>query len=188
MRKLVVTENITLDGVIDASEGWFDPAGDREEDDQSDILAVLRGHMEAQDALLVGRVTFEAFRGYWPKQTDDSTGITDHLNSVSKYVVSSTLQDPGWENTTVLRGRLETEVEALKAQPGNEIGVTGSITLVHELIRLGLVDEYRLFVYPVVLGRGARLFEAATSVPNLTLVDSRPFRSGIVLMSYSTDG
>jgi dihydrofolate reductase len=123
MRKLVVTENITLDGVVDASEGWFAPAGD-EEVDQSDLNAALREQAEAADALLLGRVTFEEFRGYWPLQTDDETGVT----------------------------------------------------------------EYRLFVYPVVLGRGARLFEDATGVPKLKLVDSRSFRSGVVLTSYSTDG
>lgn len=186
--KLVVTENIPLDGVIDASEGWFDPAGDVEEVDHSDIVAALQAQMEAEDALLVGRVTFESFRGYWPKQTDDTTGITERLNSISKYVVSSTVQDPGWQNTTVLRGPLEEEVRALKAQPGNEIGVTGSISVVHSLIAAGLVDEYRLFVYPVVLGRGARLFEDATGVPKLKLVDCHPFRSGVVLTSYGRDG
>jgi dihydrofolate reductase len=188
MRRLVVTENITLDGVIDATEGWFDPAGGGDDVDQSDIVAALRAQMAAQDALLVGRVTFEAFRAYWPKQTDDTTGVTDHLNSVSKYVVSSTLDEPEWQNTTVVRGPLEEEVRALKDQPGKEIGVTGSISVVHNLIAAGLVNEYRLFVYPVVLGRGARLFENATSVPKLRLVDCRPFRSGVVLTSYSTVG
>jgi dihydrofolate reductase len=187
MRKLVVTENITLDGVIDASEGWFAPAG-AEEVDQSDINEALREQAEAADALLLGRVTFEEFRGYWPLQTDDETGVTEYLNNVSKYVVSSTMEDPGWERSTVLSGDLEANVRELKGKSGKDIVVTGSITLVHELIPLGLVDEYRLFVYPVVLGRGARLFEDATNVPKLKLVDSRPFRSEVVLTSYSTKG
>jgi dihydrofolate reductase len=187
MRKLVVTENITLDGVIDASEGWFTAAGD-EEVDQSDLNEALREQTEAADAVLLGRVTFEQMRGYWPLQTDDETGVTDYLNNVTKYVVSSTMTDPQWERSTVLSGDLEDDVRELKGEPGKDIVVTGSITLVHELIRLGLVDEYRLFVYPVVLGRGARLFEDATSVPKLKLVESRPFRSGVVLTSYSTDG
>lgn len=187
MRKLVVTENITLDGVIDASEGWFTAAGD-EEVDQSDLNEALREQTEAADAVLLGRVTFEQMRGYWPLQTDDETGVTDYLNNVSKYAVSSTMTDPQWERSTVLSGDLEDDVRELKGEPGKDIVVTGSITLVHELIRLGLVDEYRLFVYAVVLGRGARLFEDATSVPKLKLVESRPFRSGVVLTSYSTDG
>lgn len=186
--ELVVTENITLDGVVDATEGWFDPAGDEEGADTSDILEVLQGQMEAEDGLLLGRVTFESFRGYWPKQVDDPTGITAHLDSVAKYVVSSTLEDPAWDNTTCLRGPLEDEVRALKNAPGRELGVTGSISLVHGLIEAGLVDEYRLFVYPVVLGRGARLFADATAVPRLRLVEATPFRSGVVLMRYRTAG
>jgi dihydrofolate reductase len=172
MRKLVVTENITLDGVIDASEGWFAPAG-AEEVDQSDLSAALREQADAADALLVGRVTFEEFRGYRPLQTDDDTGVAEYLNNVSKYVVSSTMKDPGWERSTVLSGDLEENVRELKGRSGKDIVVTGSITLVHELIPLGLVDEYRLFVYPVVVGRGARLFEDATNVPTLKLVETR---------------
>jgi dihydrofolate reductase len=180
VRKLVVTENVTLDGVIDASEDWFSPAGDAD-----DVNEALRRQMDAADAVLLGRVTFEAFRGYWPRQTDDQTGVTDYLNTVEKYVVSSTLADPEWQHSTVLDGDVEWNVRELKRQAGKDIVATGSITLVHELIRLGLVDEYRLFVYPVVLGRGARLFENATGVPKLELVECRRFRSGIVLMIYA---
>ena len=187
MRRLVVTENITLDGVIDASEGWFSPAGD-EEVDRSDITEALREQSAAADAVLLGRVTFEDMRGYWPLQTDDETGVTEYLNNVSKYVVSSTMKDPKWERSTVLSGDLEENVRKLKSRSGKDIVVTGSITLVHALIPLGLVDEYRLFVYPVVLGRGARLFEDTTSVPRLELVDSRRFRSGVVFSSYSAEG
>ena len=183
MRDLIVTENITLDGVIDATEGWFDVLGDPDVD-QSDLEEALTRQREAADAFLVGRVTFEQMRGYWPKQTDDKTGVTDYLNAVSKYVVSSTLDDPEWEPTTVLRGELGDEIRALKSQLGQDIVTTGSITLVRGLIAAGLVDEYRLFVYPVVLGRGARLFENATDVPPLELVEGQPFRCGVVLMRY----
>lgn len=182
--QLVVTQNITLDGVIEVVGDWFDPAGSDVGVDNSDIEATLREHMEAQDALLLGHNTFESFRGYWPQQTDDTTGITDHLNQVQKYVVSSTMQDPQWENTTVLQGSLEDEVQALKAGPGKEIGITGSISVVRALISAGLVDDYRLFVFPVVLGRGERLFADATEVPELRLLEDKPFRSGVVLLSY----
>jgi dihydrofolate reductase len=184
MRDLVVTENITLDGVIDASAGWFSVANDAEVD-QSDLVAALREQSEAADAVIFGRVTFEEMRGYWPKQTDDTTGVTDYLNKVSKYVVSSTMGDPEWEHTTVLRGSaFQDEIRALKSKPGKDIVTTGSITLVRALIAAGLVDEYRLFVYPVVLGRGERLFAGATGVPRLRLVETRPFRSGVVLLRY----
>jgi dihydrofolate reductase len=183
MRGLIITQNITLDGVIDAAEGWFDPAGE-EGVDQSDVIEAIGEEMATTDALLVGRVTFEQLRGYWPLQRDDVTGVRDHLNEVDKYVLSGTLQDPGWERSTVLRGPLLEEVRELKARPGKGIVVTGSMSLMPELIAGGVVDEYRLFVYPVVLGRGRRLFADATSVPRLHLAETRPFRSGIVLLRY----
>lgn len=181
MRKLVVTENITLDGVIDMTGGWFDPLN--EGVDQSDITAATTEHREAADALLVGRNTFESFREFWPKQTDDPTGVSDYLNAVDKYVVSSTLDDPEWENSTVLHGPVVEEVQALKNAPGRDIVATGSIQLVHALISAGLVDEYRLFVFPVVVGRGARLFESAEF--QLRLLETRPFVSGAVLLRYA---
>ena len=184
MRDLVVTENITLDGVIDATGGWFDVT-DNPELDQSDLQAALGEQSAAADAVLFGRVTFEEMRSYWPEQTDDTTGVTDYLNRVAKYVVSATLDDPAWEPTTVLPADgFEDAIRALKAEPGRDIVTTGSITLVHALTGAGLVDEYRLFVYPVVLGRGRRLFPEGTSVPALRLVETRPFRSGVVLLRY----
>lgn len=181
MRKLVVTENITLDGVIDMAGGWFDPLD--EDVDQSDITSANTEHREAADALLVGRNTFEIFRGFWPHQTDDPTGVSNYLNAVDKYVVSSTLDDPGWENSTVLHGQVVDEVQALKEAPGRDIVATGSTQLVHTLIAAGLVDEYRLFVFPVVVGHGARLFESADI--KLRLLETRPFVSGAVLLRYA---
>jgi dihydrofolate reductase len=183
VRDLIVTENMTLDGVIEATEGWFAPAGD-DGVDESDVIAALTEQREAADAFLVGRTTFEQMRGYWPRQTDDATGISEYLNRVSKYVVSRTLQDPGWDRTSVLRRPLTEEIQALKSAPGADIVVTGSMTLVHALIAAGLVDEYRLFVYAVVIGRGVRLFAEGTDVPALRLVEARPFRSGVVLLRY----
>jgi dihydrofolate reductase len=103
MRKLVVTENITIDGVIDASGGWFVPG--HETADLADVAAVLRQQSAASDALLLGRTTFEEMRAFWPNQTNDTTGITAHLNQVQKFVTSSTMTDPDWENTTILRAR-----------------------------------------------------------------------------------
>lgn len=181
MRNLVVTENITLDGVIDMADGWFDPLND--DVDQSDITAANTEHRETADALLVGRNTFESFREFWPKQTDDPTGVADYLNAVDKFVVSSTLDDPGWENSTVLRGPVVDEVQTLKEAPGRDIVATGSMRLVHALIAAGLVDRFRLFVFPVVVGRGARLFEATEL--KLELLETRSFVSGAVLLSYA---
>jgi dihydrofolate reductase len=117
-------------------------------------------------------------------QTDDTTGNTDHLNHIPKYVVSSSLREPGWENTTVLRGDPVGEVRALKDAPGDDLGVVGSITLVHDLIAAQLVDEYRLFVYPVVIGRGRRMFADGADRRKLRLIESTPFYSGVVLLTY----
>ena len=157
MRDLIVTENISVDGVIDLSQRLVRPAG-AGRSNQSDLLAALAGQRDAADAFLAGRVTFEQLRGYWPHAVRRPDRDQDYLNQVQKYVVSATLAEPGWEPTTVLRGPLREEITALKSAPGRDIVVTGSITLVHALIAAGLVDEYRLFVYPVVAGQGARLF------------------------------
>ena len=147
MRKLIVTENTTVDGVIDATGDWFGPAGDPEID-ESDQLEVIAQQRQAADALLVGRVTFEDLRSYWPAQVDDTTGITDYLNNVSKYVVSSTLTDPDWQNTTILNGNLAEEIRGLKDRAGADIGATGSIALVHQLIAEDLVDDMRPLAAP----------------------------------------
>ena len=134
--------------------------------DNSDLLEELHRQDSQADGFLVGRHTFEALRGYWPEQTDDPTGISDYLNEVQKYVVSSTMTEPEWENSTVFSGDPVDEVSALKEQPGQDIVLTGSITLGHTLIDAGLVDEYRFFVYPVVQGRGRRLSRTVSSVPS----------------------
>ncbi|MGW4479844.1 dihydrofolate reductase family protein [Rhodococcus triatomae] len=179
MRTLVITQNITLDGSIEMLGDWFDPA-----DQDEDMLETTRLHAERGDALLLGRRTFEDFRGYWPRQTDDPTGIAAELNAVHKHVVSSTLADPRWQNSTVLSGDLLAQVRNLKEQPGREIGVTGSIRLCHSLIEAGLVDAYRLFVYPTVQGGGRRLFPDGVEIPRLDLVNSRRFRNGVALLHY----
>lgn len=183
MRKLIVTQNITLDGVIDAAGGWFSPGDDTNE--LAEVASVLREQSAAADALLLGRITFEEMRGFWPHQTDDTTGITEYLNQVQKYVASSTLTDPKWNNTTVLPGPAIDSIRRLKHEPGTDIVATGSITLVHDLIAADLVDEYRLFVYSVVIGSGRRLFHDASNIPQIGLTDARRFGPSIALLTYS---
>ena len=182
MRNLIVTENMTLDGVIDLAGGWFDPlaAG------RADMAAVTAEHSRGADGLLLGRRTFEAFRAFWPNQTEDPTGVAGYLNRVRKYVVSSTLTETGWENTELLTGDLVEEVGRLKGAEGCDIVATGSMQLVHALIAGGLVDEHRLFVFPIVVGTGVRLFDAADVA--LRLLETRSFVSGAVLLSYGTNG
>lgn len=184
MRTLAVMQNITIDGSIEMLGNWFDPQG-QADGDSIDLLEELHRQDGTADGFLTGRRTFEDLRGYWPQQTEDATGISAYLNTVQKYVVSSTLTDPRWQNTTVLSGDAVEQVGALKERPGQDIVVTGSITLCHALIDAGLVDQYRLFVYPVVQGRGRRLFPDGFELPKLTLLEARTFRSGITYSRYA---
>ncbi|SCE51329.1 dihydrofolate reductase family protein [Streptomyces sp. OspMP-M43] len=185
MRTLAITQNITVDGSIEMITDWFDPQG-QPGVDMSDVLEESHRQDARADALLLGRRTFEDFRGYWPLQTDDPTGIAAYLDQVPKYVVSGTLTDLGWRNATVLTGDPVEEVRRLKAEEGGkDIVLTGSITLAHALIAAGAVDEYRLFVHPAVQGRGRRLFPDGYELPRLRLLESREFRSGITLQRYA---
>jgi dihydrofolate reductase len=180
VRTLAITQNVTADGAVEMLGDWFDPTT---EDRQ--VTEAMNRFTERSDALLLGRRTFEDFRGFWPKQTDDHTGITDELNRVQKYVVSSTMTDPQWQNSTILTGDWLARVAELKEQPGGDIGVTGSIRVCHALIEAGLVDEYRLFVYPVVQGRGRRLFPEGFEADRLRVVDVAGFDSGVTLLHYA---
>lgn len=182
MRTLAITQNITVDGSVELLTDWFAPQGQPDPDQ----VAEMRRHTSRADAFLVGRQTFEDMRGYWPQQSQDTTGVSDYLNRVAKYVISSTMTDPKWDNSTVLSGDPVEEVDKLKAQVGQDIVVTGSITLCHTLIAAGLVDEYRLFVYPAVQGRGRRLFPDGVALPALRLLDAKSFRNGVTYSCYGT--
>jgi dihydrofolate reductase len=178
MRDLVVTENMSLDGVIAPMDGWFDPGAQ-----DADLSAVIAEHREAADAVVLGRVTYEEFAGFWPYQTDDTTGISGYLDRVAKYVFSSSLERADWQHTTILRGPVGDELTALKRADGKDIVVTGSAGLVRSIVPTGLVDVYRLFIYPVVQDDGRRLFDDQTRV-ELTLTGTRTFKSGVVLLEY----
>lgn len=181
MGKLVITQNITLDGAVEMLGDWFDPTN---QDPQ--LLAETHRQTESEEAMLLGRQTFEDFRSFWPQQDEDTTGITDELNRVRKYVVSSTLTDPDWQNSEVLTGDWRGRVTEIKAAAEQDIVVTGSITLCHALIESGLVDEYRLFFYPVVQGRGRRLFPDGFETSGLRSLGATAFDNGVVLVKYST--
>ena len=183
MRTLVMTQNITVDGSIEMLDDWFAPQGD-EDVDNSDVVEWSQRASADADALLLGRRTFEDMRGYWRDLDDDPTGVSDYLNQVPKYVVSSTITDPDWEPTTVLAGDPIDAVRRLKHADGSDIVVTGSISLSHALIAAGLIDEYRLLVYPTVQGRGRRLFPDGYTLPQLDLLETRSFNAGITLLSY----
>ncbi len=182
VRKLVVTQNATVDGAIEMLGDWFDPQG---KGDTGDLTAEMHRQDGQSDALLLGRRTFTDFRGYWRDLADDSTGISASLTAQQKFVISRSLGDPEWENTTVLSGDPVSEIRTLKEQPGRDIVITGSITLTHTAIRAGLVDEYRLFVYPAAQGGGRRLVPDGTPLPDLRLIEARPFAAGVVLLRYA---
>jgi len=134
------------------------------------------------DALLLGRVTYEGFAAAWPSMTDEE-GFADRMNSLPKFVASTTLKDPGWQNSSVIEGDVAAEVARLKQEPGQDLLVAGSRELVQTLAQHDLVDEYRLLVYPIVLGSGKRLFGDGTHTP-LSLRETKSLGSGVVLLSY----
>jgi dihydrofolate reductase len=176
MRKVIVTEFMSLDGVMESPEKWSLSYWDDE------IGKLKFDELSAADALLLGRVTYEGFAAAWPSRTDE-TGYADRMNNLPKYVVSTTLSKPEWNNTQVIKGDLAGEVTRLKQQPGQSMLVFGSAQLAAALLEEDLVDEYRLLVYPVVLGAGKRLFSEANKA-GLRLLDVKKYNSGVVLLTY----
>lgn len=180
MRRMLLNENITVDGRIEMLDDWFNPSP---EGDVSDLQDEMERQGASSDAMLLGRQTFEDFRGYWPGHTDEPAGA--YLEQVQKYVVSSSMTDPQWRNSTVLVGDPVDEVRRLKDSDGGDIMLTGSITLAHSVLAAGLVDEIRLFVYPAIQGRGKGLVAEGTSLPDLELLEWKAFRSGVALLRYA---
>jgi dihydrofolate reductase len=181
MGKVVVSQFVTLDGVVEdpgGSEdfergGWafkFDrgPEGDQFKLDE----------LMASEALLLGRVTYEGFAEAWPSRTGD---FADKFNNMSKYVVSTTMDEAEWSNSTVVKGDVAEEISKLKQQPGGDILVNGSVQLVRTLMENDLVDEYRLMVFPIVLGKGKRLFADGSDSASLRLVDAKPAGETVIL-------
>jgi dihydrofolate reductase len=183
MRKVIVSEFLTLDGIMEdpggadkfIHGGWafqFErgPEGDKFKLDEV---------MEA-GALLLGRITYEGFAAAWPSRTGD---FADKMNNMPKHIVTSTLKDAKWNNSKLIKNNILEEVSKLKAMPGDDILVAGSGQIVHLLMQHNLIDEYRLMVYPVILGSGKRFFRDGGEV-KLTLVETKLFGSGITLLRY----
>ncbi|MCP3425411.1 dihydrofolate reductase family protein [Rothia sp. AR01] len=180
--RIVITQNMTLDGRIEMLTGWFDPSRKDE-----DLAEEIREQSAREAVLLLGRQTFTDFRSYWPLQTDDPTGVAEHLNRIDKRVISRTLGDPEWENTTVLAEDPLEVVRGLREEPGDDVVVTGSITLAHALIEADLVDEYRIFTYPVWQGRGRGFFPDDYEVPPLGLLRATSFLAGVTYAAYEPE-
>jgi dihydrofolate reductase len=188
--RIVVTEFVSLDGVMEAPGGGeaFKHAGwsfefERGDDGNKFKLEETR----ASEALLLGRVTYEGFARAWPSRTDD-VGFAEKFNSMPKYVVSSTLREAEWNNSTVLSGDVVEEVEKLKRELDGDIVVHGSARLVQSLLEHDLVDELRLMVFPVVLGTGKRIFGETSDKKPLRLVDSKVVGDGVAILVYQPSG
>ena len=184
MGKIVVTEFMSLDGVVEAPGGgesfrhggWSFEIERGEEGDKFKLDETV-----SAEALLLGRVTYEGFAAAWPSREGD---FADKFNSMPKYVVSSTLEEPEWNNTTVLEGDIAEAVAKLREEQDGDIVVHGSPRLVQALVEHDLVDEYRLMVFPVVLGSGKRLFGETSDKKPLRLVDSKIVGDGVAILTY----
>jgi dihydrofolate reductase len=186
VRKVVVSQFVSLDGVVEDPSSWtFQFFGEEQQKYKLDELA-------AADVLLLGRVTYEEFAAAWPKMMEQYEGpgraelgeYADMMNGYPKFVVSTTLREAEWNNSTVITGNVADEVCRLKQQPGKDILVFGSTELVNALVRHGLVDEFRLMVFPILLGGGKRLFDDAGEQRALSLVDTKTFGTDVVVLTY----
>ncbi len=182
MRKVIVSEFVSLDGVMEAPEKW---SFQFHNDEMAEASAA---GMAAADAMLLGRVTYQEFASYWPYQNSAEQPFTDYLNNTPKFVVSTTLEEPlEWQNSTLIKANVAEEIAKLKRQPGKDIVILGSGTLVRSLLQDDRLDELRLMVHPLVVGSGKRLFEEGGDQKALKLVDSKTFSTGVLSLTYQSD-
>ena len=179
MRKVTAGLFVSLDGVTESPEKWQLPYFN---DEMGEAVGAV---MAAADAMLLGRVTYQEFASYWPGVSSEEQPFAGYMNATPKHVVSTTLDEPlEWNNSVLIRGNVAEEIARLKRQPGKNIGITGSVTLVQSLLRDDLIDELGLMVHPVVVGAGKRLFEGWGEPKGLELLDSRTFGTGVVYLTY----
>ncbi|SRR5712692_749083 len=183
MRKIVAQTFVSLDGVMEAPEKW-QLANDLMDEEMGKW--VFAGY-EAADALLLGRVTYQGFAGFWPTQSD-ADPFAKKINGLPKYVVSATLKTLEWKNSQLVKGSVPAEITKLKQQAGRDILIPGSATLVSGLTKDGLVDEYQFLLHPIVVGRGKRLFAEGLDPTLLKLVDTKTFATGAVALTYERKG
>jgi dihydrofolate reductase len=179
MRNVVAGLFISLDGVAESPDQWQFDLFD------NDMMADMESQLAAQDAILLGRVTYQEWAPYWPTSTDEP--FASHINNTPKYIVSTTLDTVEWgkwDKITLIKGNLAQEISKLKQQPGKNIGVAGSPTLVQSLLQADLLDELRLAVHPVVVGHGKRLFKEGSDLKRLNLLDAKTTSTGVVLLAY----
>lgn len=181
MRKIIVSAWVTLDGVYDADsmQEWFMPFNSDEK------MEYIKGSILHADALLIGRTTYEMFEAYWPNTTTDDEELANQMNSMQKYVVSTTLEKAEWNNSGIINTNIIEEIKKLKKENGNEIQIPGSATLVQSLMKENLIDEFRFLVHPIILGNGKHFFKDGMKTAGMELVKTRMFDKGVVLLCYA---
>jgi dihydrofolate reductase len=179
MRKVIAGLFITLDGVTESPNKWqFDNF-------DGDIMETMNAHIAQEDDILLGRVTYQEWASYWPTSTDEP--YASHINNTPKHVISTTLDKVEWKNSTLVKGDIAEEIARLKQQPGKNIGVAGSPTLVESLLQNDLLDELTLMIHPVVAGSGKRLFRDGRTLKRLKLVGSKTTSAGVLIITYQRD-
>ncbi len=180
MRKIIVSAWVTLDGIFDADtmEQWFIPY------DSVGRQEYIRDGILKTDTILLGRTTYEMLAPYWSSMKNNEMGVAAKLNSVSKFVVSSTLKKAEWNNSTIISENVVEEIKKLKKQQGNEIQIEGSATLVQSLMEVNLIDEFRFLVHPVIMGSGKRFFRDGMQTRGMNLVKTQMLDKGVVLLCY----
>jgi dihydrofolate reductase len=182
MRKVAAWLFISLDGVVEAPHLWQEGLMD------DDMLGDIISQIDAEDAILMGRVTYQEFASFWPASTDEP--FASHINKTPKYVVSTTLDKAewgNWEQPRLIKGNLAEELNKLKKKRGKNIGISGSPTLVWSLLQDDLLDQLMLMVHPVVVSRGKRLFKEDGNLKKLQLVDSKATSRGVAILTYQPD-
>lgn len=176
MRKVIGTLFISLDGVVESPDKWqFDHFDDG-------MLQSMQDQLAMQDTVLLGRVTYDEWASYWPTSSDEP--FATYINNIPKYVVSTTLKQADWNNTTILSGDLKEEINRLKQQPGEAIGTAGSPGLVRSLLENDLLDELVLTIHPVIAGKGKRLFSNESDIKRLKLVENKTTETGVIIAHY----
>jgi dihydrofolate reductase len=176
MRKVISGLFISMDGVVESPDKWQFDVFD------ADMGAAMSEHIANEDTILLGRVTYQEWAPYWPTSTDEP--YASHINNTPKYVVSTTLTRVDWQNSTLIKGDLASAVNKLKQQPGKNIGVSGSPTLVESLLQADLLDALILMIHPVIVGRGKRLFKEGRSLQRMRLLESKITGSGVAFLTY----
>jgi dihydrofolate reductase len=181
MRKITGAFFISLDGVVEAPEKWHFPYFN---DEMGEAIGTA---MTEADALMMGRVLYQEWSAFWPSQSQDDP-FAAFINNTRKYVVSTTLDTVEWNNSVLINGDVMTEIASLKQQPGKNIAMSGSGTLVRSLLDNDLLDELHLMVHPIVVGNGKRLFPDGSKQHPLKLAEARTFSTGVVYLIYQRDG